>query len=92
MRFIGKLPLKLQDHRGKEYTIKLPIQSGGKAGKGYNKTSTIQVMYEYFLVKQIRYTVADHNSKMEALKKAISYAIGEKKASLYFSDTDFQNS
>lgn len=89
IQFKGKLPLELEDHRGKKYKIKLPIQSGGKAGKGHNKTSTIQVIYEGIMVaKQIRYTVADPASKNKAIKKALEYVIGKKEALKYFHTPD----
>lgn len=85
MIFTGKLPLDLTGSNGKQYRIKLPIQSGGKAGKGHNKTSTIQVIYEgMMVVKQIRYTVANPSSKNEAIKKALEYTVGKKEALKYF--------
>ena len=84
-QFISSLPLDLVNSEGKKYRIKLPIQSGGKAGKGHNKTSTIQVVYEGMMaVKQIRYTVRDHESKMAAIEKAIAYVVGPKTAKTYF--------
>lgn len=89
MTFNGKLPLDLIGSNGKQYRIKLPMQSGGKAGKGHNKTSTIQVVYEgVFVVKQIRYNVADILSKNNAIKKALEYAIGKGEAAKYFSTSD----
>lgn len=44
--------------------------SGGKAGKGYNKTSTIQVWQGSQIVKQIRFTVLDEASRKRAYEKA----------------------
>ena len=91
-RFKGKLPMyDIKGTNGKLYTIKLPIQSGGKAGKGYNKTSTIQVIYEGMLaVKQIRYKVGDHESKMAAIKKALEYVVGKKDALEFFDTVDLE--
>lgn len=48
---------------------------GGKAGKGLNKTATIQVRERlqppnYLLRKQIRYTVGDPTSRFRAVQKA----------------------
>lgn len=86
-KFLKTLPLELTDHRGKKYKVKLPLQSGGKAGKGHNKTSTIQVMYEdSMVVKQIRFIVRDHEGKMKAIRKAIEYVIGKAKAREYFTE------
>jgi hypothetical protein len=56
------------------YTIKLANQTGGKAGKGHNKTSTVQVIKDGCLVKQFRYTVDNPASFMEASRKAIEFA------------------
>jgi hypothetical protein len=86
--FKGSLPLKLiSASNGKEYTIRLARPSGGKAGKGHNKTSTVQVWYDNcMVVKQIRFTVREHETKMNAIEKAISYVSGQKIAKEYFSD------
>lgn len=58
------------------YTIKLAHQTGGKAGKGHNKTSTVQVIKDNFIIKQFRYTVDNPASFMRASKKAIDFANG----------------
>lgn len=84
---LPKLPLNLIDSRGKNYSVRLARSSGGKAGKGNNKTSTIQVWYEgYLVVKQIRYNVGDKESEGIAIKKAVSYSVGPREAEKYFSD------
>jgi len=48
--------------------------SGGKAGKGNNATSTIQVIEDNFhmwrIVKQIRFKVFTLHGRKEAIKKA----------------------
>ena len=49
--------------------------SGGKAGVGNNRTSTIQVRCNGFLKKQFRFTVADSNSKKAAYDKAVKFCI-----------------
>ena len=61
--------------------IQHPNQSGGKAGKGCNKTSTIQVMNaeRTMLLKQVRYTVGDPESQKKAVIKACKF-IEEQKA------------
>lgn len=51
---------------------------GGKAGKGHNKTATIQVREplrpgEYLLLKQFRYKVDDLDSGFVALMCALNY-------------------
>jgi len=56
------------------FIIKLARQTGGKAGKGYNKTSTIQVVKDDCIVKQFRYTVDDAASFAQVSRKAIDYA------------------
>ena len=54
------------------YEIHLPT-SGGKAGKHRERTSTIQVRRAGFIVKQFRYTVADADSRVKAMRKAREY-------------------
>jgi len=62
------------------YTIKLANRSGGKAGKGYNKTSTIQVMDDNnCIVKAFRYDVDSAESYFTALDKAKHYAKNREK-------------
>lgn len=54
--------------------IKYANPTGGKAGKGFNKTSTIQVMDDMnCMVKQFRYNVGDAESENKALNKAKEY-------------------
>lgn len=65
------------------YEIRLAKQSGGKAGKGRNKTSTIQVVrisrYSGTVVKQFRFNVGELSSFIAAKTKAEEYVknIGE---------------
>lgn len=54
------------------YEIHLPT-SGGKAGKGYAETGTIQVRRSGCIVKQFRFTMDDKAGRVGALKKAKSY-------------------
>jgi len=62
------------------YTIKLAKQSGGKAGKGYNKTSTIQVMDDNNCIKKaFRYNIGSSESYYTAYDKAVHYAKGKPK-------------
>ena len=44
--------------------------SGGKAGKGCNKTSSLQVRKDNMIVKQFRFTVNDPVSRKKAMDKA----------------------
>lgn len=86
-QFTGKLPLNLVDDAEKKYTVKLAAQTGGKAGKGNNKTSTVQVIYQdVMMTKQVRYKINDMLSMITAIEKAISYAIGTKEAKKYFTN------
>ena len=73
------------------YTIRLAKQTGGKAGKSHNKTSTIQVFYKRYslVVKSFRFdtdfTTDGLLSKEKAIKKAIQFAKKEiEKSSLPF--------
>ena len=56
-------------------TIKHARPTGGKAGKGHNKTSTIQVFDNETncIVKQFRYSVDSTVSWKKALAKAKDY-------------------
>lgn len=63
--------------------IRNAINSGGKAGKGNNVTSTVQVLRTvgdpkglHFtqLEKHFRYTVGDTNSLNKAIAKAMAFA------------------
>ncbi len=56
-----------------QYRIKKANPTGGKAGKGRNKTSTVQVLYRSCVVKQFRYFVGDGKGFMDAWEKAIAY-------------------
>lgn len=65
--------MKIADYKG--YEIHFPT-SGGKAGKGHQKTSTIQVMEPnrfsggHMLKIAFRFTMADANSRQSAIKRA----------------------
>lgn len=54
------------------FGIRLPT-SGGKAGRGLAKTSTVQVMCGNMLVRQFRFTVASEKSKQAAMAKAYAF-------------------
>jgi len=51
------------------YTFHVPT-SGGKAGKGCNVTSSLQVRKGYYVIKQFRFTLADADSRTKAIQKA----------------------
>ena len=55
------------------YEFFLP-QSGGKAGFGHNRTSTIQVRRDNCVVKQIRFTVDSKESRSKAVVAAKIWA------------------
>lgn len=59
--------------------IKTASPTGGKAGKGFNKTSTVQVIdpAEWMLKKQIRFIVGDRESIKRAWKKAKDFIDGK---------------
>lgn len=59
--------MKLADYRG--YEITLPM-SGGKAGKGKQKTSSIQVRVNGFLIHQTRFRVDNPAARKSALERA----------------------
>jgi hypothetical protein len=55
-------------------------QTGGKAGTGFNKTSTIQITYRvnsesYLLIKNIRFNVGTPDETRAAVKTAIQKAM-----------------
>ena len=56
------------------YRIELAKQTGGKAGKGNNRTSTVQVRQVfdggYAVAKQFRFVVGSQESLRMAIKKA----------------------
>ena len=54
------------------FEIHLPT-SGGKAGKGHAKTSTIQIRKDNVIVKQFRFVIADLDSKNKAIGAAKKY-------------------
>lgn len=47
--------------------------SGGKAGTGFNKTSALQVRKNGFIVKYVRFNVAESDGCVKALAKAREY-------------------
>lgn len=55
------------------HTIRLANPSGGKAGRGRNKTSTVQVFYGNLLVKQYRFLMSSPESLIHATEKAKAY-------------------
>jgi len=61
----------------KGYIIAESKPTGGKAGKGHNKSATIQVREctngGFFLYKQFRYVFSDLQSKNGAIIKAMSF-------------------
>jgi hypothetical protein len=56
------------------YEFHVP-ESGGKAGKGCNKTSSIQVRKGGVIEKNIRFTLADPASCTAAIEKAKRFAV-----------------
>ena len=60
--------------------IKVAKPTGGKAGKGHNKTSTVQIldMECSTILKQFRFYVKDTVSKLKAFKKAKAFVLGLK--------------
>ena len=54
----------------------VPSKGGGKAGKGRNKTASVQVLKPVGngnqMMKQVRYTVGDSDSQNKAIRKAIA--------------------
>jgi hypothetical protein len=63
------------------YVIAEANARGGKAGRGHNRTSTIQVRQplqgdNYLLKKQIRYTTVSKESKAGAILTAKQYIDG----------------
>lgn len=55
------------------YTIRRSGERGGKAGRGKNKTATIQVLDGEFLLKQFKFEVGDDESFERARLKAINF-------------------
>lgn len=62
--------MKIADCNG--YEVHIPT-SGGKAGTGFNKTSTIQVRLGNMIVKQFRFTMDSESSRRAAMRKAREY-------------------
>ena len=54
----------------KGYEIRQARLSGGKAGKGYNRTSTMQVYGGNHIIKQIRFLVGKPYEITQAVGKA----------------------
>lgn len=54
-------------------------ESGGKAGKGCNKTSTVQVFdpTNGFLVKQIRFSMSEQGAVANAVRKGKKWVDNE---------------
>jgi hypothetical protein len=63
--------MKLTEYKG--FEVHIPT-SGGKAGKGCNKTSTIQLRRKSSIAKQFSFVVADSASRTEAVAKARKWA------------------
>jgi hypothetical protein len=64
------------------YEITNSNSRGGKAGRGRNKTASIQVREpirpgEYLIKKTFRFVVADDKSEREALLNAMQWAKGQ---------------
>lgn len=58
----------------RKYILRLSRNTGGKAGKGHNRTRSIQIWYlESYVVKHIRFKVGDYASYKAAMDKAIKY-------------------
>lgn len=64
-----------------EYKIKFATPSGGKAGKGHNKTSTIQVIRDSMIIKMFRFTVNNPESMRKARIKAEEFVASQSKGS-----------
>ncbi len=67
--------MKLTDYKG--YSIHVPT-SGGKAGKGRNRTSTIQICKTdggRVIVKQIRFVLYEPDSRINAMQKAKDFIL-----------------
>jgi hypothetical protein len=63
----------------KGFEISLAKQSGGKAGRGFNLTSTVRVLYRInsecvLLLKQIRFKIGTAEETKEAMKNAVNKA------------------
>lgn len=58
-----------------EFTIHVP-DSGGKAGKGCNVTSSLQVRHGSCIVKQFRFKLFEPKSRLKAIAKAKAFCEG----------------
>ena len=59
-------------HQIDDYQIRVTT-SGGKAGKGFNKTASVQVVHGDLLVKQIRFKLQEESSFKTAFHKARAF-------------------
>jgi hypothetical protein len=64
--------MKLGELNGYEFHVPT---SGGKAGKGCNRTSTIQLRMGNRIIKQFRFTLDDPASRTKAIRKAKAFAM-----------------
>lgn len=62
--------MKIAEYNGFEFHIPT---SGGKAGRGHNRTSTLQIRRDGCIKKQFRFVVADLSSRLAAYEKARRY-------------------
>lgn len=60
--------MEIGEYRG--YTLYVPT-SGGKAGKGNNKTGSLQIRNGNFIVKQIRFKVGADVAELAAKARKI---------------------
>lgn len=65
--------MKVDELNGHEFH--LPT-SGGKAGKGRNRTSTIQVRRGGVIVKQYRFPMDNEEKRKKAIQRAKDFARG----------------
>lgn len=65
--------MKIADYKG--HTIEMASPSGGKAGKGNNRTSTIRIFTAggNVILKAFRFVVGDDDSFRSAGRKAREY-------------------
>lgn len=55
------------------YEVIIPT-TGGKAGKGLAITGTVQLRHSCRIIKQFRFTWADKESRISAMRKAKAFA------------------
>lgn len=70
---VGLLDLVMKIGELNGWSFHVPT-SGGKAGKGRNRTSTIQI-FKNDTLKQFRFVVANPESRKSAMRKAKSFAV-----------------